>query len=105
MIEVLRQGKPVIALVSIEQDRHHIDLLFDEIYIGSTARLHYVVINGYDAVTDRFTYTNTDGDVETWTRPEFLRHWNWHDDFTGGFGEVAEFGVSLLGMRERTLFF
>ena len=90
MIEVSGRASRVIALVSMGQDRHHIDLLFDEIYIGSTARLHYVVINGYDAVTDRFTYTNTDGDVRTWVRREFLRHWNWHDDFTGGFGEVAE---------------
>jgi Ca2+-binding RTX toxin-like protein len=105
VIELLRQGKPVIALVSMGRDRHHIDLIFDELYIGSTGRLHYVVINGYDAATDSFTFTNTNGEVGTWTRAQFLGHWNWHDDFTGAFGEVAQAGVSLLGLRERTLFF
>lgn len=95
MIELLLEGKPVIALGSIGKQF---------IGIGSVAKLHYVVLTGYDKSTDTFSYTNTNGAEETWTRAQFEDYWDWHDDFTYG-GEAAQAALYPLGMRNRTLFY
>lgn len=95
MIELLLEGKPVIALVSMGKKF---------IGIGSVAKLHYVVMTGYDKATDTFQYTNTNGAEDTWSRAEFEDHWDWHADFTWG-GEAAQAALYPLGMRNRTLFY
>lgn len=77
----------------------------ESIFWGNVARLHYVVVNRYDAATDSFNITNTNGERLTWTRSDFEYRWNWHNDFTGASGELAQAGVEALGMDERTMFF
>jgi len=95
MIELLLEGKPVIALVSLGKQ---------SIGVGSVGRLHYVVMTGYDTATGKFHYTDTNGAQETWTRAQFESHWDWHADFTYG-GEAAQLGLRALGMKNRTMIY
>jgi uncharacterized protein YvpB len=101
MIELLRQGKPVVALVSMER----VPVTVAGVTVGHYGKLHYVVLTGYDAATDRFSYTDTNGGRKTWTRAEFEDKWDWHGHFTGTAGQAAQAGLWTLGLRNRTLFY
>jgi Peptidase_C39 like family/RTX calcium-binding nonapeptide repeat (4 copies) len=100
MINLLRQGKPVVALVSVEK----VPIEKLGVTVGHYGRLHYVVMTGYDSATNSFTYTDTSGLQKTWTRAEFEDKWDWHGHFTG-VGEVAQAGLWAIGLRNRTLFY
>lgn len=102
VVELLLQGKPVIALGSVGKDRHTI---WPGIYIGTTGRLHYVTLTGFDGATGRFHYTDTTGEEKTWTRAEFEDFWNWQNHFHGAYGEAQQGVVEALGLRKRTLFY
>jgi len=96
VIDLLKQSKPVIALVSLRKK---------SIFGGSVGVLHYVVLSGVDTAAQRLHYVDTDGVAKSWTYAQFEAKWTWADDFSGVTGEIAQGGVELLGLRQRTILF
>jgi hypothetical protein len=100
VIALLQQKKPVIALISTGKERQHAA----GIYIGTTAKLHYIVLNGYDPDTERIHFVDTVGGQKSMTRAEFEDRWAWHNHFTGAYGETQQGALAALGFVKRTIF-
>ena len=66
LLDVLGQGKPVIALVQPDPN---------------SAALHYVVVQGYNQKTQQIYYKDTDGITYTTSYYGFLKMWNWDVGF------------------------
>lgn len=92
--DLLLEGKPVIALVSVGTTN---------VYLGRIGQLHYVVLNGFDTTANTFRYVDTNGATKTWTAAQFERNWNWHNDFHGVGGNLVQGTLALAGMRERSI--
>lgn len=101
MISLLQQGKPVVALVSMERT----PVIVSGFTVGHYGKLHYVVMTGYNATTDKFSYTDTNGAQKAWSRNEFEDKWNWHGHFTGAAGQSAQASLWTMGLRNNTLFY
>lgn len=97
IVELLQDRKPVVVLISTKKNSNGV--------LGSTGKLHYLVINGYDPQSDMFDYVNTSGATGKWSRAELEHRWNWQNHFTGIGGESAQGGLEALGLRKRTLFY
>ena len=93
---LIKQGKPVILLVSMGKIN---------IPGGTVGELHYVVVNGYDEATNSYRITNTDGVQSWWSYETLLHRWTWINDFTGVSGEAAQFALGLDGFKKRTMFY
>lgn len=98
VLNLLRSGKPVIALVATDK----VSITALGVTIGHYGLMHYVVLNGFDQASQTIRYVDTDGVSKTWTYSEFDYHWRWFDHFTGT-GEVLQAGLYTLGLRKRTL--
>ncbi|MBA2227083.1 C39 family peptidase [Thermogemmata fonticola] len=97
VVNLLRQGRPVIALVAS-------GILSD--FLGKVGILHYVVLNGIDEATQTLYYMDTDGVQRSWSYAEFQDRWNWGGSwFTGLAGDAAQGFLNSLGVHERTIIF
>jgi hypothetical protein len=102
VLQLLGQGKPVIALVAVKK----VDIK-DPVFgtqIGTYGLLHYVVLTGYDQATQTIRYTDTTGEAKTWSYAEFSKRSNWVDYFTGT-GNAAQETLRVMGLRNKTILF
>jgi hypothetical protein len=106
ILELLRSGKPVVAMVrvgTINIDYHSKWDHFGTSHgiggelgsvlnrLGGSAghyaddvvtkmalpELHWIALNGYDPVKQTISYTDTDGNEYSFSYSDFLAHWNW----------------------------
>jgi Ca2+-binding RTX toxin-like protein len=101
VLQLLGQGKPVIALVAVKK----VDIEKFGIKVGTYGLLHYVVLNGYDQASETIRYVDTDGTAKTWTFSQFSKRSNWVDYFTGIPGNAMQESLRALGMRNQTIIF
>ncbi len=94
---LLRQGKPVIALIA--SGLHS--------FLGNNVGiLHYVVLNGIDEATQTLYYMDTDGVQKSWSYEEFQDRWNWGRNwFTGVAGDAAQGFLNSIGVHEHTIIY
>jgi hypothetical protein len=85
VLDFLRSGKPVIALVA-----------------PSKRTLHYVVLNGFDLDSQTIKLVDTNGAKRSLTFKEFDHQWKWENQFTGFVGRLMRVGLKVLGLRSRT---
>lgn len=98
VVNLLRQGKPVIALVASG--------LASDTAFGKVGNLHYVVLDGIDVARRIICYTDTDGVRKSWSYEEFQDRWNWGGSwFTGVAGDLAQGFLNSLGVHERTIIY
>jgi hypothetical protein len=95
VFQLLRMGKPVIALIATTTQ---------SILLGKFGWMHYVVLNGFDEATQSVNYVDTNGEAKSWSYEEFDYHWRWFDHFTGA-GEAMQAFLYGLGLRKRTIIF
>jgi Ca2+-binding RTX toxin-like protein len=104
VLQLLSQGKPVIALVAIKK----VDIN-DPVFgttIGSYGILHYVLLNGFDQATETIRFVDTDGVAKTWTYAQFSKRSDWAGYFSGvGTGDVMQEALHVLGLRNQTILF
>jgi hypothetical protein len=77
LVGLLREGKPVIALIRNGTIK---------IPLAATPNLHWICVTGYDDRSGAVHITDTDGSKDWVVKDDFLRQWNWHV----GAGAVAE---------------
>jgi Peptidase_C39 like family/RTX calcium-binding nonapeptide repeat (4 copies) len=85
VLDFLRSGKPVIALVA-----------------PTARRLHYVVLNGFDQDSGTIQYVDTNGVKGSWTFAQFEHRWQWTNYFKGIRGRAMRLAVKLAGVETRT---
>ena len=66
LLNVLAQGKPVIALIQPDLN---------------SAALHYVVVQGYDQKAQEIFFKDTDGNTYATSMYHFMQMWNWNVGF------------------------
>jgi Ca2+-binding RTX toxin-like protein len=99
VVDLLREGKPVIALIAS-------GLSSDDGFWGKVGILHYVVLNGIDEATQTLYYMDTDGVQKSWSYAEFQDRWNWGGSwFTGIAGDAAQGFLNSIGVHERTIIY
>jgi len=98
VLQLLAQGKPVIALVAIKK----VDIQKFGVKVGTYGLLHYVVLNGFDQATGTIRYVDTTGEAKTWSFAEFSKRSSWVDYFTGVGAPMKE-TLHALGMRNQTI--
>jgi hypothetical protein len=85
VLDFLRSGKPVVALVA-----------------PKSRSLHYVVVNGFDQDSETIRYVDTSGAKGSWSFEEFAHRWEWTNYFTGFRGRIMRLGLKIAGLRNRT---
>jgi hypothetical protein len=85
VLDFLRSGKPVVALVA-----------------PKSRSLHYVVLNGFDLDSETIRYVDTSGAKRSWSFEEFAHRWEWTNYFTGIRGRIMRLGLKIVGLRNRT---
>jgi Ca2+-binding RTX toxin-like protein len=70
VLDVLGQGKPVIALLKVGEKQ----FLTEGIPL-----LHYVVLTGFDMASQTLYYTDTNGGSYSMSYAQFNDQWNWSD--------------------------
>jgi len=100
VLQLLAQGKPVIALVAVKK----VDIEKFGLKVGTYGLLHYVVLNGFDQATGTIRYVDTTGEAKTWSFAEFSKRSSWVDYFSG-VGVPMKETLHALGMRDQTILF
>jgi hypothetical protein len=90
VLELIGQGKPVIALLKVG-DVEIIPRL------EAAPKLHYVVLNGFDLATQTIFYTNTNGSRQSMSFNEFNRQWDWSD------GGITGAALRAANVHRRTI--
>ena len=101
VLELLGQGRPVIALVNsagtVVNGRVN-DAGY--ILVGGVVpkTLHYVTLSGYDANTQTISYVDADGVSKQYSYTDFLARWDFRTR-----GPTGAFLTGTLGCTERTI--
>ncbi len=85
VLDFLRSGKPVIALIA-----------------SRNRTLHYVALNGFDLDSGTIRYVDTNGGRGSYTFAEFEHRWKWENYFHGIVGRLERIGLKVLGLRSHT---
>jgi hypothetical protein len=97
VLDLLGQGRPVIALVGWgEVD---FPVTYGPVIVIETVPevLHYVTLTGYDMQTQQIFYTDTDGVAKAFSFAEFQDKWDW--TATG----QADAVLSAMGIDKKTI--
>jgi hypothetical protein len=93
VLQLLDEGHPVVALLGWGRD--------DLWLLGTVPdTLHYVVLTGFNLLSDTMFYTDTDGKECQYGLDDFYQQWNWYSD-----GIAGGFLTDVLDVPERTILY
>jgi Ca2+-binding RTX toxin-like protein len=93
VLQVLSEGKPVIALVGTGRDY--------TFGLGSVPKkLHWIALTGFDKKTQQIFFMDTDGKEKVYTFAQFNQVWNWYSS-----GAKGGFLTGTMDVPERTILY
>jgi hypothetical protein len=94
VINLLQQGKPVVAMVRVPGDQS----ILDGVY--TAPQLHWIAVTGYDVRTGTIYYTDTDGSPYQESFNDFDQSFSWWGQSVG---EIPYAALNAIGVVEGTL--
>ncbi len=94
VINLLQQGKPVVAMVRVPGDQSILYGLY------TVPQLHWIAVTGYDMRTGTIYYTDTDGKSYPESFNDFDQSFSWWGQ---GVGEIPYAALNAIGVVEGTL--